>query len=165
MFRGRHQPLQPAGAIPAGMRSLLAGVLCLALAGCTASRPEMSWELHTIAGHKAYRQGNFAEAHKQINIALKATRAFGTQDPRYATTLNNLAELYRAQGRYAEAEPLYRRSLGIREKALGPVHTDIVKSLDNYAALLRMAGREAQATRMERRADIIRSKLPRWAAR
>ena len=36
-----------------------------------------------------------------------------------ATSLNNLADLYQAMGRYAEAEPLYRRSLEIREKQLG----------------------------------------------
>ena len=37
-----------------------------------------------------------------------------------AQSLNNLAVLYQAQGHYAEAEPLYKRSLAIREKVLGP---------------------------------------------
>ena len=36
-----------------------------------------------------------------------------------ATGLNNIAFLYHTQGKYAEAEPLYQRSLAIREKALG----------------------------------------------
>ena len=31
-------------------------------------------------------------------------------------SLNYLAELYRAQGRYGDAEPLYKRSLAISEK-------------------------------------------------
>ncbi len=35
---------------------------------------------------------------------------------RVATSLNNLAALYQAPNRYAEAEPLYQRSLAIREK-------------------------------------------------
>ena len=39
-----------------------------------------------------------------------------------ATSLNNLAGLYHAQGKYGEAEPLYKRSLAIREKILGPEH-------------------------------------------
>ncbi|MEO0810268.1 MAG: tetratricopeptide repeat protein, partial [Pseudomonadota bacterium] len=39
--------------------------------------------------------------------------------PNVGTTLNNLAELYRLQGRYAEAEPLYKRTITIFEKALG----------------------------------------------
>jgi tetratricopeptide (TPR) repeat protein len=37
-----------------------------------------------------------------------------------AASLNNRGALYQAQGHYAEAEPLYQRSLAIREKALGP---------------------------------------------
>ncbi len=41
------------------------------------------------------------------------------EHPDVAQSLNNLAELYRVQGRYAEAEPLYQRALAIREKALG----------------------------------------------
>ena len=45
--------------------------------------------------------------------------------PMSRLSLNNLAELYRAQGRYADAEPLYKRSLAIREKALGPDHPDV----------------------------------------
>ena len=36
-----------------------------------------------------------------------------------ALNLNNLALLYEAQGRNAEAEPLYKRALAIYEKALG----------------------------------------------
>ncbi|MGH1407888.1 MAG: alpha/beta hydrolase, partial [Rhodomicrobiaceae bacterium] len=51
------------------------------------------------------------------------------------TSLNNLAELYSAQGRYAEAEPLYKRSLNIREKALGPDHPNVGQSLNNLAGL------------------------------
>ncbi len=75
-----------------------------------------------------------------------------------ATSLNNLAELYRVQGNYAEAAPLYRRSLVIREKALGPEHPDVATSLENYAALLRETGRADEAAEMEARAKAIRAK-------
>ena len=44
-----------------------------------------------------------------------------------ATSLNNLAEVYRLQGRYAEAKPLYKRSLAIREKTLGPEHPELAQ--------------------------------------
>ncbi len=39
--------------------------------------------------------------------------------------LKNLAELYRENRRYAEAEQLYKRALPIAEKALGPDHPDV----------------------------------------
>ncbi len=50
---------------------------------------------------------------------------------------NNLALLYQAQGRYAEAEPLHKRALAIFEKALGPKHPDVAQSLNNLAGLYR----------------------------
>ncbi len=75
--------------------------------------------------------------------------------------LNNLAELYRAQGRYAEAEPLFKRALAIVEKSLGPEHPHVAKALQNYAALLRETGRGAEATRMEARAKAVLAKHAR----
>ena len=37
-------------------------------------------------------------------------------------TLNNLARVYQAQGKYREAEGLYKRALAIKEQALGANH-------------------------------------------
>ncbi len=75
-----------------------------------------------------------------------------------ARSLNNLAGLYHAQGKYAEAEPLYKRALAIWEKALGPEHPDVATSLENYADLLRKTGRVSEAKEMEARAKAIRAK-------
>ena len=66
--------------------------------------------------------------------------------------------LYEVQGRYAEAEPLYKRSLAIKEKALGPEHPNVAQGLENYAALLRAIGRTSEADKMEARAKAIRDK-------
>ncbi|MFM6898051.1 MAG: tetratricopeptide repeat protein, partial [Microcystis panniformis] len=38
--------------------------------------------------------------------------------------LNNLAGLYKYQGRYAEAEPLYVRAIAIYQERLGENHPD-----------------------------------------
>ena len=46
-------------------------------------------------------------------------------DPRIATSLNDLAVVYQEQGRSADAEPLFKRALAICEKALGPNHPDV----------------------------------------
>ncbi len=82
----------------------------------------------------------------------------GLMNVRLATSLNNLALLYKAQGRYAEAEPLYKRALAIVEKALGPEHPLVATSLKNYAVLLRKTGRATEAENMEARAKAIRAK-------
>jgi hypothetical protein len=72
--------------------------------------------------------------------------------------LTNLAVLSRAQGRNYIAEPLYRRALLIREKALGPNHLDVATSLANLAALKAAQGAHAEAEHLYRRALEIREK-------
>jgi tetratricopeptide (TPR) repeat protein len=67
-----------------------------------------------------------------------------------ANSLNNLAVLYRAQGRYPEAEPLNQRALAIQEKALGPEHPNTVTNLNNLAELYRAQGRNEEAERLLR---------------
>ena len=66
------------------------------------------------------------------------------------TTANNLAVLLRATSRLAEAEPLYRRALAIREKSLGPEHPDVAVGLNNLAVLLRATNRLAEAAPLYR---------------
>ena len=46
-----------------------------------------------------------------------------------------------AQGKYDLAEPLYKRSLSIRETALGPDHPSVGTSLNNLAGLYRAQGK------------------------
>src|SRR5437899_799279 len=47
------------------------------------------------------------------------------EHPDLAAGLTNLALLYSKQGKYGQAEPLYRRSLAIQEKVLGADHPDL----------------------------------------
>ena len=56
-----------------------------------------------------------------------------------------LAALYKMAGAYAEAEPLYRQALAIREKIFGTKHPDTATSLNNLATLYNsMAARPSQ---------------------
>ena len=59
------------------------------------------------------------------------------EHPRLATALNNLASLYKRQGKYEQAEPLYQRALAIREQQLGPEHPTTVTIQEKYHALVR----------------------------
>ncbi len=137
---------------------LLVGLVCLALWPVHAFAQGGQWNTLNAAGIEAYQRGDYAEAEKQWSAALKEAEGFGPQDPRLATSLNDLAGLYHDQGRYAEAEPLYKRSQAIWEKTLGPEHPHVATNLMNYAALLRKTGRSAEATRMEARAKAIRAR-------
>ena len=88
-------------------------------------------------------------------------KAHGSEYLGFAADLAILAELYRTQGNYADAEPLLKRALAIKEKALGPAHPRVARTLENYAALLRKTGHSGEATMMELRAKAIRAKHAR----
>ena len=75
-----------------------------------------------------------------------------------ATALNNLAEVYREQGRYADAEGLHKRALAIREKALGQDHPEVAGTLNNLANEYKNQGRYADAEGLYKRALAIREK-------
>ncbi len=140
------------------VRLSLVGVMCLVFVSTQGCAQGHRWETYVDAASEAYQQGNYAEAEKQLSAALQEAEKFGPEDPRLSATLNNLAWLYDDQGKYAEAEPLYKRSLAILEKALGQEHSNVATTLENYAGLLREMGREEEASSMEVRAKAIREK-------
>ena len=78
---------------------------------------------------------------------------------RHCASLNNLALLYRSQGKYGDAEPLYVRALAICEQHLGPQHPDTAPSLNNLAALYNHQGKYAQAEPLFQRAFTIREQV------
>ena len=81
---------------------------------------EKSWESLNSQFLKSYSQEQYPEAAESAKSALKvAEETFGPDHLNVATSLDNLALVYAAQGKYAEAEPFYKRALAIREKALG----------------------------------------------
>jgi tetratricopeptide (TPR) repeat protein len=65
--------------------------------------------------------------------------------PRLCIALGRVANLYFDQGRYAEAEPLFVRSLAISEEQLGANHPSTATSLNNLARLYESTGRYAEA--------------------
>jgi tetratricopeptide (TPR) repeat protein len=75
-----------------------------------------------------------------------------------AAILNEQARQYLDQGKYDEAEPLLKRALAIREKALGPDHPDTAQSLNNLALIYQAQEKYAEAEPLYKRAIAIREK-------
>jgi tetratricopeptide (TPR) repeat protein len=69
------------------------------------------------------------------------------------------ASLYQAQGRHQLAEPLYKRSLAIREKAPLKENPDIVSTLHGLAYLYQTQGRHQLAEALYKRSLAILEKL------
>ncbi|KYC44226.1 hypothetical protein WA1_01950 [Scytonema hofmannii PCC 7110] len=68
-----------------------------------------------------------------------------TEHSVYCDSINNLAELYRIQGRYSEAEPLYQQALNTRKTLFGEEHIYVAQSLNNLGALYLSKGYYSQS--------------------
>jgi tetratricopeptide (TPR) repeat protein len=73
-----------------------------------------------------------------------------------AATLNNMAELYREQGKDEEAEPLYQRAIRIWEASVGPEHLSTAQGLNNLALIYSAQGKYGEAEQLHQRALHIR---------
>ena len=73
--------------------------------------------------------GKYAEAILVAHQVLAMReQLLGPDHPEVANSVNNFAALYDSQGRYDDAEPLYKRALAIREIAM-PATTGRVEGL------------------------------------
>lgn len=97
------------------------------------------------AGKQAFKSGLYDQAEKHFKSALKTAESFHSQDSRLANALNNLAELYRTQARYADAEPIYKRLLSVAEKSWWQKDIGIAISHHNLASLYRDECRDDDA--------------------
>ncbi len=97
---------------------LLGGVpLVLAVAGVVyLARPSVRQSLtlrRTLhLGHKALIRGDFADAERLYGRAIAQAESFDrNREFNLGTTLSHLGELYRTQGRFADAEPVILRAI------------------------------------------------------
>jgi len=70
--------------------------------------------------------------------------------------LKERANLYRDQGKYAEAEPLYIHSLQIFEKDLDEIN--VKDAMENYILLLQKTNRAEEALKLENRLKTIQNR-------
>lgn len=89
--------------------------------------------------------------------ALIASRANTVESADVAAHLNNLGVMIQIkEAKPAEAEPILRRALTMREKVLGPNHPDTASSVRSLAVLLSDLGKSADAEALFRRALQMR---------
>ena len=123
-------------------------LLCLFLTDSpvSAQHAGTEWEILNQEVHESFRVGDYDRAVVAATEALTIAEVNVGPEQRYlASSLNNLAELYRAQGDYVSAKPLYLRSLAIMERVLGPNHHAVAINLNNLATLYLAQGDSAKA--------------------
>jgi CHAT domain-containing protein/Tfp pilus assembly protein PilF len=94
----------------------------------------------------------------QLDSARAQSKSPDLSHPNDADSLNEFARQYLKQGRYKDAEPLLKRALVLREKALGPDHPSVASVLNNLGLLYVKQGRYADAEQLYQRALTIREK-------
>jgi Tfp pilus assembly protein PilF len=128
---------------------VLVSLLACALVCSSSARPAFANALvdkHNKVGTDAFEHARYAEAERSFLSAIKVTEASGPNGPDVATSLCNLAGLYKE----------HKSSLSIFEKAYGPRHPNLATVLDNYAAVLRKTNRAKEAVALEARAEAMR---------
>jgi len=109
-----------------------------------------------------YHQGNYSQviavAEQVLELALTL---WGENHPNVATSLHNLAGLYREVGRFADAEPLSLQALAMTRELLGENHPDVAASLNNLAILFAATARPREALSLMLPASKIHDEMIR----
>jgi len=103
------------------------------------------------------RDATIAQAMKN-SVAEIDSGAFKDEPEIEAAMLLTIADVLFSNGQYEAAEPLYQRSLAIREQVLGPEDPQVASCLNNLAGLYNAQGRYASAEPLYLRSLAIAEK-------
>jgi CHAT domain-containing protein/tetratricopeptide (TPR) repeat protein len=109
--------------------------------------------------NELYDAGNYPAALVEAQkVEAMAKARFGVNHFNYGAALNNLAMVYNGQGKYADAEELYKRALATYEKSRSASQAAVASTLNNLANVYDQQGRYTEAEGLHRRALAIREK-------
>lgn len=114
--------------------------------------PPETWESLNGKGVAAFHESRYPEAEKYFVQALEFAEALPPQDRHLYFSLGQLAEIYRIQLKFAEAELVLKRVLEVDEKAFGPKHPNVAFGLNNLASNYRVRGKYEEAEALLKRA-------------
>ena len=104
-----------------------------------------------------YKNGRTLDA---IDVAKEvltvAEKTYGKKHPYVSTSLNNIALLYIADGKYEKAEEFYERSLKLAEELLGKDSPQLAGILENMVKCSEKLGKTEKAEMLEARLDNLR---------
>ena len=79
-----------------------------------------SWRAKIDEARELFAKLDYAGAERVLQLALEEAAHFGSSSGPVATSLVNLAQLYRRAGRLDEAEPLLERAADTLDQTAGP---------------------------------------------
>src|SRR5262245_37874461 len=134
-------------------------VLVLVLALASLSTPAVAQQ-DIAAIEKRYQElyaaGNYAAALVEAQKYEAAVKARTREsNPTYAAALHKLALVHWRQGKFGEAEALYRRALAIREQAVGANHPNVADTLNDLGLVYKDQRKQGEAEGAYKRALAI----------
>lgn len=93
-----------------------------------------SWRGHIQSARELFQRLDVEGAERELQLALEEAKHFGQSSGPVATSLLNLAQLYRRAGRLADAEPLLVRAADVLEQTAGPNNKVTLLALLDLAA-------------------------------
>jgi tetratricopeptide (TPR) repeat protein len=106
------------------------------------------WHYHRKEAVEAVKFGDLIKAEQSWLMAFEIAREFDKKDPRLAYTLDNLASVCFAAGRYNEAEIHCRSAYEAIEAAHGKDHLSRTNCLNNLAGVYYCQGRFSVAEQL-----------------
>ena len=116
------------------------------------SHPTETCERHLEAGRRALSLGDLATAESELRAAIASAEAGAGKPDALGGALGSLAQLLYQARRFAEAAPVFARTLELREMSAGPEDPGLVAPLHNLAAVHVAAGNIAAAQPLLHRA-------------
>ncbi|MDQ2867842.1 MAG: tetratricopeptide repeat protein [Verrucomicrobiota bacterium] len=120
-------------------------------------RRKRAVESYMLAGQSAQKLIKYNDALNHFREAEKLTDR-NRNPEEWATVEHSLADLLFAQGRYAEAEKLFRRVIEVRTRVLGPQHADTLESRHRLIYALTEQAKHAEAEKEAREVLRLREK-------
>jgi tetratricopeptide (TPR) repeat protein len=142
-------------------RRLIASVfsLILVLPGALpASAKDTSWQSDLNAGTKAALAGDYSEADSELDVALRETAKFQTNDKRLAETYYQVGQLRLDEEKWSDAKQYFERALAIQEKLGDPQSIDIGNTLSGLANAHEQLGDHEMAVLLLKRVRTIWTK-------
>lgn len=110
------------------------------------------WTTYIELGETAFNHGQYQIAETMLRAALKETPRSQKGVGTLGAMLENLAEIFCKQERYAKAERLYKRAIAVQEKECGKNCAAAVRLLYKMAILYAMQKRHSLSERWLRKA-------------
>lgn len=104
-----------------------------------------AWKAYIQVAREQFSRKEYDLAEGSLKAALEAAKVFGRDSGAYATSMLNLAQLYRRRSKLPEAVPLLESAIFVLESTAGPNNQVTVTAIYDLALTLSEQGKAAEA--------------------